>query len=178
MLRAFTLVLSTLLAVPTLRAQVATVGERVRITTPSQRGAYRYVGRVSGVTHDSLIVQGADAGTRSVAITDISALEVSNGVRGNGRRGMLYGSLIGIGLGGALGAATYKKPDCAGSFLCPSGPGLDITAGALLGGVVGFAAGGLWGAAHPTERWSRRSLGSVGVSPFGRGMSLRVSAAF
>jgi hypothetical protein len=178
MFRAFAILLTTLLAVSTLHAQVASVGERVRITTPSQHGAYRFVGRVSGVTHDSLTVQGPDAGTRSVAIADITALEVSNGVRGNGRRGMLYGSLIGIGLGGALGAATYKKPDCTGTFLCPSGPGLDITAGALLGGVVGVTVGGLWGASHPSDRWTRRAISNVGLAPIAHGRGLAISARF
>jgi hypothetical protein len=171
--------LASLLAVSAVQGQsVATVGERVRITTPSQRGSYRYVGRVSDVTRDSLTVQSPDVGTRSVAIADITMLEVSRGVRGNGRRGMLYGSVIGLGLGAVVGAATYKKPDCNTTFLCPAGPAIDITAGALVGGVVGLAVGGLWGASHPSDRWSRRMLNDVGLAPLAHGRGLAISARF
>jgi hypothetical protein len=179
MLRTLILCLSSVLALSTsLQAQVASVGERVRITTPSQRGSYRYVGRVSDVSRDSLTVQSPDVGTRSVAIADITALDVSTGVRGNGRRGMLYGSLIGLGAGAVLGAATYKKPDCNGSYFCPNGPAIDITAGALVGGVVGFAVGGLWGASHPSEQWTRRMITRVGIAPIERRPGLMVGARF
>lgn len=155
------------------------VGERVRVTTPAQQGAYRYVGSVSAATRDSLTVQTADAGARTVAVANITKLEVSQGRRGNGKRGMLYGSVIGVGAGALLGAATYKKPKCAGvAYFCPAGSGIDVTAGALLGGVVGFAVGGIWGATHPTERWTRRSLGTVGLAPVGHGVMFRISAAF
>ena len=157
----------------------ASVGERVRVTTPEQKGAYRYVGSVSAATRDSLTVQTADAGARTVAVANITKLEVSQGRRGNGKRGMLYGSVIGIAAGAVLGAVTYKKPECAGvAYFCPEGSGLDVTAGGLLGGIVGFAVGGLWGATHPSERWAPRSLGAVGLAPSAHGVTLRVSAGF
>jgi hypothetical protein len=166
------------LASPLGAQSIASVGERVRITTPSQRGGYRYVGRVSAATRDSLTVQSPDIGTRSVAIADITTLEVSRGVRGNGRRGMLYGTIIGLGAGAVIGGATYKKPDCAGNFLCPEGRGIDIFGGAVVGGLVGFAAGGFWGLTHPSERWTRRMLGDIGVGPIVHGRGLVVSARF
>ena len=178
MLRPFAVLLSTLVAVSALHAQVATVGERVRITTPSQRGPFRYVGSVSDVSRDSLTVQSPDVGTRTIAVADITTLEVSRGVRGNGKRGMVYGGLIGVGAGIAVGAATYRKPDCSGSFLCPSGRGLDMTAGALVGGVVGLTVGGLWGVSHPSDHWTRRMLNDVGFSPLARGRGVAISARF
>ncbi|MFL5562949.1 MAG: hypothetical protein ACJ79K_15870 [Gemmatimonadaceae bacterium] len=177
---ALALLLATGSAGALARAQSpASVGERVRVTTPAQKGAYRYVGSVSAATRDSLTVQTADAGARTVAVANISKLEVSRGRRGNGRRGMLYGSVIGIGAGALLGAATYKKPECAGvAYFCPGNSSADITAGGLVGGVVGLAVGGIWGATHPSERWAPRSLGAVGLAPAAHGVMLRVSAAF
>ncbi|HET9002397.1 MAG TPA: hypothetical protein VFN39_00225 [Gemmatimonadaceae bacterium] len=172
-----------------LRAQAtapASVGERVRITTPTQRGGYRYVGSVVGVQGDSLLLQTKEmAGPRSVAIGDITALDVSLGKRGNTRRGLLYGSVIGAGLGAALAAATYQKPDCAGAtWFCgdatPNRTG-DAVAGGILGALTGVVVGGLWGATHPSERWVRRSLGSaarVGVAPSGRGFGVRLATRF
>ena len=162
------------------------VGERVRITTPSQRGGYRYVGSVVGVQGDSVLLQTRDlAAPRSVAIGDITALDISLGKRGNTRRGLLYGSVIGAGLGAALAAATYKKPECAGAtWFCgdaaPNRTG-DAVAGGILGALTGVVVGGLWGATHPSERWVRRSLGSgtrVGVAPIGRGAAVTLSARF
>ena len=162
------------------------VGERVRITTPSQRGGYRYVGSVVGVQGDSVLLQTRDlAAPRSVAIGDITALDVSLGERGNTRRGLLYGSVIGAGLGAALAAATYKKPECAGAtWFCgdaaPNRTG-DAVAGGILGALTGVVVGGLWGATHPSERWVRRSLGGgtrVGVASMGRGTAVTVSARF
>lgn len=179
------LILAGSSAIQPLRAQSpapVSVGERVRITTPSERGAYRLVGNVVAARPDTLLLQISDVATpRAVAIGDISTLEVSRGRRGNGRRGMLYGLAIGAGAGALLGAATYRKPDCAGSSLCPSpdGPALDIVAGGILGGVVGVGAGGLWGASHPSERWQARTLGTaprVGFFPARRGAMVVVRA--
>jgi hypothetical protein len=162
------------------------VGERVRITTPSQRGGYRYVGSVVGVQGDSVLLQTRDlAAPRSVAIGDITALDISLGKRGNTRRGLLYGSVIGAGLGAVLAAATYKKPECAGAtWFCgdaaPNRTG-DAVAGGILGALTGVVVGGLWGATHPSERWVRRSLGSgtrLGVAPIGRGAAVTLSARF
>ena len=162
------------------------VGERVRITTPSQRGGYRYVGSVLAVQGDSVLLQTRDlAAPRSVAISDITALDISLGERGNTRRGLLYGSVIGAGLGGALAAATYKKPDCAGAtwFCGDAAPHRTATAvaGGIVGALAGVVVGGLWGATHPSERWVRRSLGSgtrVGIAPIGRGAGVTLAARF
>lgn len=161
------------------------VGERVRITTPTQAGSHRYVGKVVGMQGDSLTVQTGSAGPKAVAVAEISRVEVSGGKYGNGRRGMLYGALIGTGVGAIAGAATYKKPDCAGTtWFCGSpngGRGADTFAGGLLGGLVGFAVGGIWGATHPGERWVPGTLGSaahVGVRPSARGAMLTLSARF
>lgn len=172
-----------------LRAQAtapASVGERVRITTPTQRGGYRYVGSVVGVQGDTLLLRTSDLATpRPVAIGEISALEVSLGRRGNVRRGLLWGSAVGATLGGIVGAVTYKKPDCAGAtFFCGDvtpNRSADVVAGAIVGALAGLAVGGIWGASHPSERWARRSLGTgtrVGLAPSGRGAAVSLVARF
>jgi hypothetical protein len=189
-MRLSTLCISLLVisAAPTARliAQSAVpvnVGERVRITTPAQRGAYRYVGRVVQVQGDSVTVRTSDSASRPVAIAQITKLEVSAGKHGNGWRGTGYGTLIGIGAGAALGAATYTKSDCAGTtwFCGDTGRGGDALAGGILGGLLGAGIGGLWGALHPTERWVARPLGSgtrVGITPSAHGTTLRLALRF
>jgi hypothetical protein len=186
---AFALLALTLPASSVLRAQStapAAVGERVRITTPSQRGSYRIVGSVVAVQGDTLMLQSRELATpRPVAFTEISNLEVSLGSRGNVRRGLLYGAVIGAGVGGVLGAATYQKPDCAGAtWFCgdaePHRTGAAV-AGGIVGALAGVIVGGVWGATHPSERWARRSLGSgtrIGVTPAGHGAAVSLSARF
>ena len=116
----------------------AAIGERVRITTPTQRGPDRVLGQVVAARADSLVVQTPGVATpRAVAIGEISTLEVSQGMHGNGGRGMAYGSLIGVAVGGLLGAA------------------------------------------HPSERWQARPLGTaprVGIIPARRGAVLVLHA--
>jgi hypothetical protein len=175
LLSAFTLLGATLAPVAAIRAQSTptpapapapvAVGERVRIATAAQYGKFRYVGRVVAVNDDTVQVQSTGPeGTRSVAVADMRMLEVSAGTQTNGRKGMLYGSIVGAGIGAIIGAATYKEPPpCDLAIFCPEpdiGRGGDALAGAIGGGLVGLAAGGLWGSAHRSERWIRRPLGS------------------
>ncbi len=172
-----------------LRAQSAapaTIGERVRIATPSQRGKFRYVGRVLAVSHDSISVQSED-GVRPVAIADITTLEVSGGRETHGLQGMLYGSAIGVGAGAIIGAATYHKPKCdyPTLFGCSNdglGRGADALVGAITGGLLGLAVGGAYGIAHHTENWIVRSSGMparVNFAPLrGGGAQVQLSMHF
>lgn len=166
-------------------AAPAAVGERVRIETPAQRGKFRYVGRVTAATSDSLQVQADGVGARTIPVRDIRSLEVSAGTTTNGRIGMLYGSAGGAVLGAIIGAVSYRAPGPCADIFCPEpevGRGGNALAGALAGGVLGLAAGGIWGVSHRTERWIRRSAGrgaTLGVVPTGhRGTALRVSVNF
>ena len=164
----------------------AKVGERVRITTASQRAPHRIVGSVVGVQGDTLLLRTSDVATpRPVAIGEISTLEVSFGRSGNVRRGLLWGSAVGATLGGIVGAVTYKKPECAGAtFFCGGvapNRSADVVAGAIVGGLAGLAVGGIWGATHLSERWIRRPLGSgarVGIAPGSHGATLTLAARF
>jgi hypothetical protein len=173
----------------TIRAQSRAptfVGERVRISTQSPARRVRHVGRVVGVTEDSVKLQADDRATvRSIATTDIVALDASRGQRTNGRRGMLIGALVGAGAGAITYDATYREPKCApDNFFCwqlEPDRGLGVFAAALVGGVVGLAAGGLVGRAIKTERWVSRPLGAgarLGLVPRGNDVALLVSMRF
>lgn len=182
------LTLATLLPAG-LRAQSAapaTIGERVRIATPSQRGKFRYVGRVVAASRDSISIQ-ADEGVRPVAIAEITTLEVSGGRETHGLQGMLYGSAIGVGAGAIIGAATYHKPKCdyPTFFGCSNnglGRGANTLVGAITGGLIGLAVGGVYGVSHHTENWIVRSLGTparVNFVPLrGGGGQLQLSMRF
>jgi len=172
-----------------LRAQSAapaTIGERVRIATPSQRGKFRYVGRVLAVSHDTISVQ-SDNGVRPVAIADITTLEVSGGRGTHGLQGMLYGSAIGVGAGAIIGAATYRKPKCdyPTFFGCSNnglGRGADALVGGITGGLLGLTIGGVYGVLHRTENWIVRSSAMparVNFTPLrGGGASVQLSMHF
>ena len=152
----------------------AAVGERVRVATPVRYGEFRYVGRVVSLHGDSMSVlaDGSD-GTQAIPLAEITSLEVSGGTRTNGKRGMLYGGVIGAAGGAVIGAALSRKPGpaCESELFCvqpEADRALDAVAGMVTGGVLGLAVGGLIGMSHRTERWIPRPLGSrgrVGVVP-------------
>ena len=60
-----------------------------------------------------------------------------------------YGTLAGVAVGALFGFATYQRP--SGSFTFDFGPGAAAFGGAILGGVAGFAIGGIVGASSGGE---------------------------
>jgi hypothetical protein len=139
---------------------VVDAGSRVRIAAPVF-GKNRQVGTVVSVTRDTLVLRhGSATAYRSLATSDITALEVSNGTYTRKAKGALWGLLIGAGSGAVIGYATYKEPKCndAGMFGCgfdilgPDSKQSNAVIGAILGGMVGPIAGALWGMRH-TDRW-------------------------
>jgi hypothetical protein len=156
----------------------AAVGQRIRVTTQTQHGRRRYVGRVIAVKGDSLALQAnVPDSIRAVAISQMTKLEVSGGRHTNGWRGMGYGLVIGAGAGAIYGAATWREGRGSSSFFGQSADyrpaeGVSPGGGAILGGVLGLTVGGIYGRLHQTERWVRRPLGTgarVGVMPAAHG---------
>jgi hypothetical protein len=141
-------------------------GSRVRIAAPVF-GPKKQVGTVVSLTRDTLALrQGASTSFQTVATSDITALEVSNGKHTNKAKGALWGLLIGVGGGAILGYTMYKEPKCQpdGFFGCvvligPDSKGSNAALSAVAGGVVGALAGTLFGM-HATETWVP---GAVGV---------------
>ena len=67
--------------------------------------------------------------------------------KGSVGRGILIGGLSGMFLGGIIGYASYKSPNCEGAYMCwDFGPGTDAAAGASVGTLAGAAIGGIIGA--------------------------------
>ncbi|MDP9200997.1 MAG: hypothetical protein M3P26_03555 [Gemmatimonadota bacterium] len=140
-------------------------GSRVRIASPVF-GSKKQVATVVSITPDTLVLrQGASTTYRSIATSDITALEISSGRYSRKAKGALWGSLIGAGAGAALGYFSYKDPKPCPEFSCFSldfGPGSKGDAalfGGALGGLVGALVGTFIGR-HPTDAWVPATVGT------------------
>jgi hypothetical protein len=140
-------------------------GSRVRIAAPVF-GSKKQVGTVVSVTRDTLVLrQGATTANRSVAVSDITAMEVSKGTYSRKAKGALWGLLIGAGTGAALGYISYQEPEpcqdfsCFGTIFGPGSKGGSAAWGAAAGGVLGAVVGTLVGM-RPTESWVPGTVGA------------------
>jgi hypothetical protein len=144
------------------------VGSRVRIAAPVF-GTEKQVGTVVRLTGDTLILrQGASVTTRSVATSDITALEVSRGTYTRKGKGALWGLLIGAGTGAVLGYTLYKEPKCNDPqqlFGCnfpivgPDSKGSNAAWSGVAGGIVGAVVGTLVGMGS-RDVWAPATLGT------------------
>jgi len=150
------------------RANEMDKGVRVRVTRIE---GSRVVGAYLGSDADSISLRDEHArtGRQSVALSDVSKIEVSN-ERRRGKNALVKGA-IGLGMGaisGAiLGAITYSEPqppscnglDCGWGclFLCSR----EATAGfaGALGGAAGLLAGTFYRLATGREVWTAVSDG-------------------
>lgn len=140
-------------------------GSRVRIAAPVF-GPKKQVGTVVSVTSDTLVLrEGASTTYRSVATSDITALEVSRGTYTRKAKGALWGLLIGGGAGAIAGYISYEDPKPCPDFSCFNlnfGPGSKSDS-AMLGGALGGIVGALIGAfvgRHPTDAWAPATAGT------------------
>lgn len=164
----------------------AAIGERIRVTATSGAGQSRSKGRVTAYQADTLMLQRSEGDVRAIPVSTITKLEASAGQKTNGRKGMTYGFLGGAASGAIIGAITYKSSNCPhGLYLgppvdCHGASGFKAGEGALFGGMLGLALGGIYGRYHRTERWVDRPLGDghVGMTPSARGALLHISARF
>jgi hypothetical protein len=140
-------------------------GSRVRIAAPVF-GSKKQVGTVMSLTGDTLVLrQGATTPNRSVARSDITALEVSRGTHTRKAKGALWGTLIGAGSGAILGYALYKEPKCnnqgfgCGITFGPDSRGSNAAFSAVGGGIVGLLVGTLVGM-RATDTWVPATVGA------------------
>jgi hypothetical protein len=140
-------------------------GVRVRIT---HRNGANVVGAYLGFENDSVNVQeqGLQTLPRSMAMSDVSKIEVSNG--SSRATGGLIKAAIGLGIGAAAGAVVGAVSYRSQTDKCSSGGGLDCGWGCffvcsrsaaagitgVLGGAAGFIVGGIYGLATGHESWS------------------------
>jgi hypothetical protein len=169
-------------------------GVRVRV---SVLNATPRVGTLVGQTNDALVV-GWSNGTRdTVAIHDVSRLDISGG----SRRHLMFGAVAGAALG-TIGGLLKKMSadDAAGRtrdqnyMTCVTGGGCDALNGSIgeddnkklipIGIAIGTAAGALAGLVVATEQWRPAAIQHgtlrVGVAPMvtPRGISLALAAHF
>lgn len=140
-------------------------GSRVRIAAPVF-GPKKQVGTVVALTRDTLVLrQGASTASRSVATSDISALEVSRGTHTRKAKGALWGLLIGAGSGAVLGYVFYQQPKCqnqafgCGIIIGPDSKGSNAAFSAVGGGIAGALIGTLVGM-RATETWVPATVGT------------------
>jgi hypothetical protein len=171
-----------LAAAPSLRAQDATVlgaGTRVRLTTPLL-DAPQQTGKVVSATRDTItFMADSDPVTRTLAVSDITSIEISGGMQTHRWRDANYGFLIGFGAGAIAGALSYKKPDTGCLFFCETRRS-DTLAGGILGGLAGTLVGAfVVGSLDKTERWvPLRQPVKVSLVPTKNGAVLAFSRSF
>jgi hypothetical protein len=121
-------------------------GARVRATTPE---VGIVTGSVVAVRGDTLqLALDASPDTMNVGVSRLTMLDVSTGRHKRRWLGAGVGLLGGLGVGAAVGGATYRKTECsADAWFCDyGGRSIDVAAGAVLGGGVGAVVGAIVGA--------------------------------
>ncbi|HXG72766.1 MAG TPA: hypothetical protein VNJ04_19385 [Gemmatimonadaceae bacterium] len=166
-----------------LSAQASTVlvpGARVKLITPSLEGSQQIV-RVINASRDSVEFRSeAYPVTRTVAISDVTAIEVPHAGRRPFIRNMLVGAGVGAVAGGVIGYTTYKKPDCEIFCLFYTTRSGEATAAAIALGTIGLVVGAGFAAFQDGERWTRLPVNtSVSLHPAKGGrIALTIARAF
>jgi hypothetical protein len=152
----------------TTEVAVVDAGSRVRIAAPVF-GPKKQVGTVVALTRDTLVLrQAANVAARSVATSDITALEVSKGTYTKKGKGALWGLLIGASAGAAIGYLSYEEPKCdpqPSLFGCgfyifgPDTKGSNAAFGSIAGGIVGTVIGTLVGMGR-RDAWVPATVGA------------------
>lgn len=164
------------------QAPAVSAGMRVRVTAP-QAHLKNQVTTVTEARGDSLTLS-VRGGHRTVAVSDITSLEISTGQR----RRVVVDALLGFGAGaiagGIIGAATYEECEADGfgiigcAFL-PQSRGHAATEGAIFLGAAGLVTGAIVGIFHRTDVWQRKLPVSAAIRPSGAGgVSVSLSRAF
>ncbi len=170
-----------LLLTPSLRAQDASLlgaGTRVRLVTPALDAAQQ-TGTVVAATRDTITFRSDGYPvTRSLAVADLTSIQISGGKETHRGRDSLYGLAIGGTAGALLGAASYKKQQQC-FILCETRSG-DAVAGAIVGGLFGTLIGAfVFGSMDKTERWvPLQKTARIQLLPTNGGMKLAMSAHF
>ena len=163
------------------QAPAVVAGTRVRVTAPSI-ALRRHVTTILDVRDDS-IVFGVSDDSRSVALSDVTALEVSTGKHRRFLRNAGLGLGIGVIVGAVAGAATYEEcvsTELFGCLFVPESRAQSAAEGAIGLGAVGLLAGAVVGVLRRTDRWvSVDTPLRASIKPTASGgMSLTISRAF
>lgn len=177
-------VLATALLAPVVadaQAPVVVAGARVRVTAPSI-DLRRHVTTVVDVRGDSIVL-GVRDNSRSVALSDVTALEVSAGKHRRFLRSTGMGLGIGAIVGAVVGAASYEEcvsTEFLGCFLAPESRAQSAIMGGAVLGAAGLLTGAVVGVVRRTDRWVSVDMpvrASIKPTASG-GISLTISRAF
>jgi len=144
-------------------------GARVRVSAPGE--AYRgLIGTVSGYGGGNIgIKPDNEQSSVWVPLASVTRLQQSKGLKPNRKKGALIGLFVGGALGAAIGAASYKECvsehwmgfDC---MFAPVSAGVSAALGGFVLGTIGAGIGALAGASVKTDRWEEVPLDRVRVS--------------
>ena len=143
----------------TARSQDQTVlrsGARVRLITPRLDASHQTVTVISASADSVEFRSGVYPVTRTLALSEISAVEVRTYGERPFLRNMMIGGALGAAVGAIAAAAAYKE--CEDCWFYEPSRGKDATGGALAGGLVGVIGGIAIAAFQRGERWTRIPL--------------------
>src|SRR5687767_2084428 len=147
-------------------------GTRVRLTS-LRLPADQQIVRIISTANDTVVFRSERYPvTRSLALSEISAVDVSLGQRRRTLRGAGIGLAAGATIGAVAGYATYEP--CNGwCFFGPSSPEGAAAWGGAAGGVLGLVAGTTIGFLMKSEKWQRvQSNTSIAITPTRGGAAL------
>jgi hypothetical protein len=153
-------------------------GARARLVAPSIPEGEQIV-RIEGTANDTLVFRSERYPvTRSLALREISSVDVSVGQRRRTARGALIGLGTGVLVGAVAGYATFEP--CEGFCMFePTSAGGNAAWVGLGGGLLGLVAGTTIGFVMKSEKWQRvHTRTTVGVSPARGGGQVAVSHSF
>lgn len=137
-------------------------GARLRLITPRLDASQQTVTVISASTDSVQFRPEGSSVTRTISLSDISAVEVRTFGQRPFLRNMLIGGAIGGALGGALAYAAYEE--CEDCWFFVTSRGRDTAGGVLVGGLTGIVGGLAVAAFQREERWTR--------IPFNRSVAL------
>lgn len=141
------------------RAQENTVlapGARLRLITPRLDVSQQSVTVISASSDSVAFRSDSYPDTRTIALSDISAVEVRTFGQRPFLRNMFVGGAVGVTLGAILAYSSYEK--CEDCWIYVTSRGRDTAGGALLGGLAGVVGGLALAAVQRGERWTRIPL--------------------
>ena len=153
-------------------------GARVRLVAPAIPVGEQIV-RIEGTANDTLVFRSEGYPvTRSLALSEISSVDVSLGQRRRTARGALMGLGTGVLVGAVVGYMTFEP--CEGFCMFePTTAGGNAAWVGLGGGLLGLVAGTTVGFLTKSERWQRvHTRTTVGISPAAGGGVIAVSRRF
>lgn len=131
-------------------------GARLRLITPRLEASQQLV-QIISATRDSVSFRSeAYPVTRTIALSEVAAIEV----RSEGQRPFLRNMVVGAGLGAVLGGviASASYEECTDCWFWDTSRGEEALAGAILGAGAGVLLGIGVAAVMPGERWTRIPL--------------------